>query len=334
MKKVLKTIGKILLIILAALFLFLLILFIYHRIMLSKEKKLLEPFDGVQMVEVDGHKMSIYTEGEGEHTIVFMSGYGTQSPILDFKPLYSKLSNDYKVVVIEKFGYGFSDSIDGERSFETILRQDREALEKAGIKGPYILSPHSMSGIEAMLWEVEYPEEVEAIIGLDMGYPKEYIEWDEKEATSITTEIKLARLINNLGLNRLANAEKAIPALATGALTEKEKDTYKAILFAKAYNKTLENETIENAKVASKKINENPKPECPVLIFTSLGEGDPNDKKAVEKWRGYAIDYTSDMPNAKLIKLDCGHYVHNLETDTIEKEIREFIKKLEDSKNN
>ena len=328
MKKVLKKTGKVLLILLIILLVFLLILFIYHRIMLIKEKKLLEPFEGVQMVEVDGHKMSIYTEGEGEHTIVFMSGYGTQSPILDFKPLYTRLSNDYKIVVIEKFGYGFSDTVDTERSFETILKQDREALEKAGIEGPYILCPHSMSGIEAMLWEIEHPEEVEAIIGLDMAYPNEYLEYEGPDTAS---QMKMARLIKNLGLLRLmtGNADKLIPAFTTGALTEKDKEIYKAIVFAKSYNKTVQNETIENAKVASKKITENPKPDIPMLIFTSLGDDDPNDKEAVEKWRGYAIDYTSDMPNAKLVKLDCGHFVHNLETDTIEKEIREFIKNLD-----
>ena len=59
-----------------------------------------------QMVEVDGNEMFIYSEGEGDHTIVFMSGYGTPEPILDFKPLWSKLSDDYRIVVIEKFGYG------------------------------------------------------------------------------------------------------------------------------------------------------------------------------------------------------------------------------------
>lgn len=281
------------------------------------------------MVEVDGHKMSIYTEGEGEHTIVFMSGYGTPSPILDFKPIYSKLSKDYKIVVIEKFGYGFSDTVDTERTFETILRQDREALEKVGIEGPYILCPHSMSGIEAMLWEIEHPEEVEAIIGLDIAYPNEYLEWTGPETES---QMKLARLINNLGLLRLqvGNADKLIPAFTTGALTDKEKDIYKAIIFAKGYNKTLEHESIEEAKIASKKINENPKPECPMLVFVSLdGENGNGDAKTIEEWRKYAIDYTSDMSNAKLIKLDCGHYVHNLETDTIEKEIREFIKKLD-----
>ena len=91
--------------------------------MLRKNSDLYESPLG-QLVEVDCHNMSVYTEGEGDNTIVFMSGWGTTSPIPDFKALYSRLSDDYKIVVIEKFGYGFSDIVDGERDFDTILRQD------------------------------------------------------------------------------------------------------------------------------------------------------------------------------------------------------------------
>ena len=327
MKKVLKTIGKILLGLLIALVVFIVGLFVFNKIMIQKEKPLVENPIG-QMVEVDGHEMCIYTEGEGEHTIVFMAGSGIPEPILDFKPLWSRLTDDYRIVVIEKFGYGFSDTIDTERSFETILRQDREALSKLGIEGPFILCPHSMSGIEALLWEVEYPEEVEAIIGLDIGYPQEYMEWgDYRDPTSIL------RFVNNLGINRLATigntAGQLIPAIGSGVLTEEEIRIYEAIFFAKGYNVTLENETIENCVAASRTILENPKPECPVLIFTSLGEGDPNDAEAVEKWRGYARDYTSDMPNAILIELDCGHFVYCSETDRVEAEIRSFIEALD-----
>ena len=329
MKKVFKKTGKVLLIILGAIIVFLLGLSIFNRIMIKKEKPLVENPIG-QMVEVDGNEMCIYTEGEGKHTIVFMSGYVTPEPILDFKPLWSRLSSDYRIVVIEKFGYGFSDSVETERSFETILRQDREALSKLGIEGPFILCPHSMSGVEAMLWEIEYPDEVEAIVGLDIAYPNEYMEWEGASGDSL---MKVARFVNNLGINRLATDEMCdnmIPAFGTGVFTKEERDIYKAIIFAKGYNKTLENETLENSQIVSRKILENPKPECPVLIFTSLGEGDPNDKEAVEKWRGYARDYTSDMPNAKLVELDCGHYVHCLETDTIESEMRSFISGLDD----
>lgn len=45
-----------------------------------------------QMVEVNGYNMHVYVEGEGDTTLVFMSGGGTYSPVLDFKSLYSLLS--------------------------------------------------------------------------------------------------------------------------------------------------------------------------------------------------------------------------------------------------
>jgi pimeloyl-ACP methyl ester carboxylesterase len=97
-----------------------------------------------------------------------MSGGRTCSPILDFKSLYSTLTDNYKIVVVEKFGYGFSDIIDKDRSVDLGLEGTRTALAKADIEGPYVLCPHSMSGIESLYWAQQYPEEVEAIIGLDI----------------------------------------------------------------------------------------------------------------------------------------------------------------------
>ena len=38
--------------------------------------------------------MCIYSEGEGKHTLVFLSGSGTASPILDFRSLCSLLVDD------------------------------------------------------------------------------------------------------------------------------------------------------------------------------------------------------------------------------------------------
>ena len=122
---------------------------IYHQIKLKKERSIITHTIG-QFVEVDGHNMNIYTEGSGDKTLVFLSGFGTPSPILDFKPLYSRLSDKYRIVVIEKFGYGYSDEYEGDRSVDTIVDQNRLALEVLGIEGPYILVPHSAGGIEAI----------------------------------------------------------------------------------------------------------------------------------------------------------------------------------------
>ena len=87
-----------------------------------------------QLVEIDGKNMNIYMEGHGEKVLVFMAGANTPAVTYDFKPLYSQLSQEYRIAVIEKFGYGYSDDTDGDRSLGTMLRQDREALKKAGVE--------------------------------------------------------------------------------------------------------------------------------------------------------------------------------------------------------
>ena len=118
----------------------LLITAVNHQIQLKKETELLSPLG--QMVEVDGHNMSVYIEGTGDKTIVFMSGGGTCSPILDFKSLYSLLSDQYQIAVVEKFGYGFSDIVDKSRDIDSILEDTRAALKiyrfcvsQAGLQG-------------------------------------------------------------------------------------------------------------------------------------------------------------------------------------------------------
>ena len=119
-KKVMKVIG----IIIAAFLVLLFIIYINHQARLKQEAALRSPLG--QLVEVDGHHMSVYIEGTGDTTLVFLSGGGTCSPILDFKSLYSLLSDTFQVAVVEKFGYGFSDIVDKSRDIDSILDHCRQ----------------------------------------------------------------------------------------------------------------------------------------------------------------------------------------------------------------
>ena len=62
----------------------------------------------------------------------------TCSPILDFKSLYSLLSDQYQIAVVEKFGYGFSDVVDKDRDIDSILEDTRSALAAVGLNAPYV----------------------------------------------------------------------------------------------------------------------------------------------------------------------------------------------------
>ena len=317
MKKALKAIGKILLGILILSAVFLIGLTVYNQIMLKKNISLYETPLG-QLVEVDGHNMSIYTEGEGEHTIVFMSGWGTSSPILDFKPLYSKLSDDYRIVVVEKFGYGFSDLVDGERDMDTILRQDREALEKCGIEAPYVLCPHSFSGYEATRWAQEYPDEVEAIVGLDMCTPHCMDVNKLKENETVKAfQLGLGKFIKATGIVRLFDYNES------GTLTKEESAIYKEIACHKNVNPTELNEGDTEKTIAlNDERNSAPLPTVPVMMYVSNETS--NDEYRIGGMQAM-VDASSD---GKLIKLDCGHYVHHFESERISRDMKELIENL------
>ena len=86
-----KRILKIIFIVIFTVLILLLVVYVNHQLRLNAEAGLRLPLG--QMVEVDGSNMSVYAEGTGETTLVFMSGGGPCSPILDFKSLYSLLSD-------------------------------------------------------------------------------------------------------------------------------------------------------------------------------------------------------------------------------------------------
>src|SRR5690625_3821025 len=113
---------------------------IFGNMMTTYEQKIYPPIG--ELVEVDGKYMHLYTKGEGDHTIVLLSGLGTAAPTLDFEPLIHEIAKKNKVVVAELFGYGWSDIINKERTVENIVEEIRIALKKSNIRGPYILMPH------------------------------------------------------------------------------------------------------------------------------------------------------------------------------------------------
>ena len=306
---------KITIIIVGAFGLFLLAVFINHRIQTAREAELLLPLG--DLVEVDGHNMSVYSEGTGKTTLVFMSGSGTCSPILDFKSLYTLLSDDYKIVVVEKFGYGFSDVVNGPRDIDTILSQTRTAIQRAGHHGPYILCPHSMSGIEALYWAQQYPDEVEAIIGLDMAVPQYY----DKMNISIPV-MKIGQYAAALGITRLIPGISESDAIKHGTLTDEEKAIYRAVFYSRTATSTMIEEAKsirENADV----VNLGGVPPVPMLLFISDGSGGTGFD--METWRQIPKDYLSMTQNGRFIELDCPHYIHDYEYERISKEMKSFL---------
>lgn len=309
-----KKVKTIMLIIFFILIILFIAIYVNHRIHLHKEAELLTPLG--QLVEVDGHNMSVYIEGGGETTIVFLSGAGTCSPILDFRSLYSLLSEEYQIAVVEKFGYGFSDIVDKNRDIDSMLEDTRAALTAAGLTGPYVLCPHSMSGLEALYWAQKYPDEVSAIIGLDMAVPQYYADMNINIPL-----MRVASFAARAGVTRLLPGIAESDAIKHGSLSDDEKAVYRAVFYSRTATVTMINET-EAAKENAQKVGEMGIPQIPMLLFLSDGSGTGFEK---ETWRGTAIEYLSQVERGEYLELDCPHYVHNYEYEKIAEYISAFL---------
>jgi pimeloyl-ACP methyl ester carboxylesterase len=270
-----------------------------------------------QMVAVNGHSLHVYAEGErGDLTLVFMSGSGTTAPVLDFKGLYSRLSGDYRIVVVERAGYGWSDDSGGiSRDIETVMQETRLALQGAGESPPYILLPHSMSGLEAIHWANRYPDEVVAIVGLDPASPPIY-EILPPPRLSLTLVAFTART----GLLRL------MPFIchespSANYLTDDEVAVYCSIMYRRTLSADMLAE-IETTQENARLVAANGYPTIPFYFFISNGEGLPMDN-----W-GEVLSAYAKAGGGEYMELDVGHYVHSEAAELIAAETRAFIERI------
>ncbi len=151
------------------------------------------------LVDVYDGRMHLHITGSGEHTIVLLPGLGVGLPSADFGPLARTLAERHRVVVLEYFGVGFSSGTNRTRGNAEHMAEIREALRQADLPPPYVLMPHSISGIYSEYYASRHPDEVLAIISLD-GTSSAY--WQETPAI-LNAIIPLARLQQASGLTAL-----------------------------------------------------------------------------------------------------------------------------------
>jgi len=268
-----------------------------------------------QLVPVNGHRLHVYAEGEGDPTLVFMAGSGTTAPTLDFRGLYSRLSDDYRTVVVERAGYGWSEDGGTSRDIDTVLDETRRALASAGESTPYVLFPHSMGALEALHWANRYPDEVAAIVGLDPATPPVYEIMPPPRLMP-----SLVAFTSRTGLLRLAPFI-CREAPAAKHLTEAETAAYCSLMV----RRTMTADVLAEIKVTqanAERVAAEGIPDVPLYVFISNGDGVP-----VENWSEILANYV-ESAGGQYSLLDVGHFVHNEATDLIADESRAFLQQI------
>ena len=291
--------------------LFLLATFIFHRISLEKEKASLTPMG--QQVLVNGHQINVYVEGDGPETIVVLSGAGIASPILDFKEVSESLSKQYKVVIVERAGYGYSDDSNHSRDVMEVLSETRQALSQANITGPFIILSHSMASLESLAWQEKFPDEVKALIGLDWALPSSYEDLKENQ-----TLLTVAYWSSKIGLLRYFPESLYIK---NQTLIESERKQYKLLAYKQLMSQAMFHES-QTVKENAKKVPSNINPKIPALLIVSNGDGTSFSQS---EWQRYAEKFASEQSNVQVIYMDAPHDLYHYQNNELVSRIEEFL---------
>ena len=176
--------------------------------------------------------------------------------------------------------------------------------------------PHSMSGLEALYWAQYYPNELSAIVGLDMAVPESYQYQSNHLFLTFFSSPEFLKAMVFMGLDRIPGTGLVSDrALTKTELTQNQYLTYKMLL-----NKDViaeSNAVDSNAQIVQK----GGIPNIPMLMFSSNGDGTGLGNKWVKCERNFA----SQSDKFKLIQLDCNHMIQYYKSDYVAKEIKDYL---------
>lgn len=304
----LKIIGGIV----GALVLFMGIVFVVNAISNGVEKKKIELYG--QHVNVNGKKMNVLIQGDGEQTIVLLPGQGTPAPALDFKLLIDELSPHYKVVAIEPFGYGLSDETEKERTTENIVSEIHEAVEQLGIDR-YVLMGHSITGLYGVSYVNTYPDEVLAFVGIDSSVPNQ-------PGMDVELPLKSMQFLQESGLMRLLKKVSGDPYESL-AFDEHTKEQMRLISNQVTTNPTMMDE-LRRLGTNFKNGEQLTYPhDLPLLLFVQ------SNNENNEQWVPLHEEQVKQSAQGKMIPMEGSHYLHHTKFKEIAEEFKAYMEQIQ-----
>ena len=279
------------------------------------------------LVEVAGGALNVVRAGtKGGQPLVLLSGFSTVAPALDFSPLIREL-DAYDVIVVEGFGYGYSDLTARERTVENISTELHEALSSLDLKEPYVLAAHSIGGLYTLDYANRYPSEVSAVIGLDSSVPTAQFEKEAAANGGGIAGINITGIVSTIGLIRTA-------VWIAPSVVDPKSDDYTASEIERMRQMTSWN--FGNAVVADEAshmasnvaaLREVTYPEnLPVLHFLAS-----DTVASTPDWLDSHKDQLQNVSRHETVELEGQHYLHWTQSKVMADKITQFLQESDPS---
>jgi pimeloyl-ACP methyl ester carboxylesterase len=278
------------------------------NIILLKIESAKYPPPGI-MVKVKDQNMHLYIEGNGNNKIVILPGVGSSSPYIECKTLIKELSTKYTTIVVEYFGYGWSDLTSSPRTAANIVDETRTALKNAGILPPYILVPHSISGLYSLYYASKYPDEIKAIIGLDITVPKQSIYENQ------ISPLFYYNILRKMGIIRLAiniiPSLYYLPIFSNKNYSKEDINIFKAMICRNYLNPTIDNEINMYTKNANDLLDYTFPNSIPITLIIANDTQKMSQKLSwKEDWITLHKNIIANNKLGKITLMDGGHNIY------------------------
>jgi len=270
-----------------------------------------------ERIAVGSGALNVYRNGpEDGQPIVLLSGLGTPAPGLDFAPLVRELKG-FNAIVVEGFGYGYSDMEAPPRTNENISSELHEALAKLQVQKPYVLAGHSIAGFYMLDYVNRYPGEVSAVVGIDASIPKA----GDGPAPDPEPDLNWQKALAFTGIVRAvsaANPDFVDPA--SDAYTDDELQRMRLMTSWNYGSPAVADETARIANNAAALRGVTYPDHLPVLAFIADdGSGSAEAKTAATQ------DLLKNVTRHEIVTLEGHHYLHWTQSRRMAEGIRTFL---------
>ena len=308
---------------------------IWHNgVNIIEDKEMTRPGDKIEVY--DNLYMHAVKMGEGDYTIVLLPGMGTASPYYDYYNLATELSKENQVIVVEPYGYGFSDDISKKRSLDNYEYELSTVLDYYQIKNNIILLGHSYSGISNFNYSNNHGE-VKGLVCLDCTteYQVETHVEDGKFKEEVPKTSGVYAWLSPLGITRVGYTFflKSVQDELLEDIPSEYHDFYKHFLYNKTMNRTIIREIDDipanELALLYKKYRED------LYVTTILSDKTIESMKA-DKEEGYFNQDWEEMHNhlisnpniQKIYTLKGNHYIHHGNVEEISFYINNMISSI------
>jgi pimeloyl-ACP methyl ester carboxylesterase len=166
-----------------------------------------------QLIDIGGYRLNIDVKGQGSPAVIFISG--SQAFSFDWSLVAPSISAITQTVTYDRPAVAWSDAGPMPRTFEQDVYELHELLQRAGVHPPYVLVGHSLGGIIARKFEMNYSGEVQGLVLVDAT--------SENATLFINNKVQRLRLLS--GGRKIPAVKKEVDTL-TKVPTQKDMNDF------------------------------------------------------------------------------------------------------------